>query len=451
MQNNNPGQQFLQATKAGLAFFLLLTCAIAQGQVGPPPAGATTAASQESLTLARARYDQAIEGELYNEAADASKLYISALLRDPDHDRKDWALALGRLADAQHHAGDYDAAIENYVLAIEVIESATNRLDPLLIEPMLGLSRILTDSGNYRVAVTSYKRLLHVLQVNQGLHTLEQGQAVNELSEVYFRLGDYQRANALQHSYVSIYNSNFPGDNLQQLPALYSRADMQYKTGHMIDAQLSYRRIISMIERTDGRQSLYLLPAIYRISDLLQHNRIKDGIDGSYVARRYLRRAVYIAEKRDGASNLERADSRIAMGDYLSLQTGDRRAAMRNYVSAWQQLNVDDTLAEECDARFGLPTLLNELPSHTTPAMRKLLLLSQVDLADLPGRLIVRYDVDTEGRTRNIELIEGDPLGYWDSIIVDHVDGFIFRPALIAGEPVESANRLYEVRYSHQD
>ena len=78
-------------------------------------------------------------------------------------------------------------------------------------------------------------------------------------------------------------------------------------------------------------------------------------------------------------------------------------------------------------------------------------MLSQVEFADLPGRLIVRYDVDTEGRTRNIELIEGDPLGYWDSIIVDHVDGFIFRPAVIAGEPVESVNRLYEVRYSHQE
>jgi hypothetical protein len=451
MQNDNPGQESMRGATAGFAVLLLLAGAIAQGQIGPPASGANTVSSQESLTLARTRYDQAIRAELHNEAADASKLYINALLQDPNHDPKEWGLALGRLGEAQRYAGEFDAAIENYNLAVDVIESETNRLDPLLIEPLLGLSRTLEDSGNYRVAIASYQRLLHVQQVNQGLHSLEQGKALNELSEVYFRLGNFQRANALQHSYVSIYNNNFPGDNLLQLPALYSRADMQYKTGHMIDAQLSYRRIIAMIERADGRQSLYLLPAIYRINDLLQNNRIKDGIDGSYVARRYLRRAVYIAEKRDGASNLERADSRIAMGDYLSVRTDDRRAALRNYVVAWQQLNVDDTLSEECDARFGKPTLLNDLPAHTTPAMRRLMMLSQTALDDLPGRLAVRYDVDAEGRTRNIELIEGDPLGYWDSIVVDHVDGFIFRPAVIAGEPVESVNRLYEVRYSHQE
>ena len=104
MQNNNPGQQSIQASTRGLAFALLLTCAIAQGQVGPPPAGATTATSQESLTLARARYDLAIEGELYNEAADASKLYISALLQEPDFDRKEWGMALSRLGQAQHYA-----------------------------------------------------------------------------------------------------------------------------------------------------------------------------------------------------------------------------------------------------------------------------------------------------------------------------------------------------------
>jgi len=451
MQYNNSVTKINHMTAAGLGFALLLAGAIAQGQIGPPASVAHTASSQESLTLARTRYDQAVKAELYNEAADASKLYINALLQDPNHDPKEWGQALGRLGEAQRYTGEFDAAIENYMHAIEVIEFETNRLDPLLIEPLLGLSRVLEDSGNYRVAIVSYQRLLHVQQVNQGLHALEQGKALNELSEVYFRLGNFQRANAIQQSYLSLYNSNFPGDNLQQLPALYSRADMQYKTGHMIDAQLSYRRIISMIERADGPQSLHLLTAIYRLTELLQNNRIMDGIDGSYVARRYLRRAVYIAEKQDGASNLERADSRIAMGDYLSVRTGDRRAAMRNYVSAWQQLNVDDTLRAECDARFGDPTLLNEFPAYSTPAMRKLIMLSQVGADDLSGRLIVRYDVDVEGRTQNIELIEGDPSGYWNPIVVDHVDRFIFRPALIDGEPVESSTQFYEIKYSLQN
>jgi hypothetical protein len=70
---------------------------------------------------------------------------------------------------------------------------------------------------------------------------------------------------------------------------------------------------------------------------------------------------------------------------------------------------------------------------------------------DAFGRLIVRYDVDSNGRTFNIELIEGDPTGNWDPIVVDHVDRFIFRPAFKDGEPAEFSNRLYEIKYTLED
>ena len=427
---------------------MLLAYSAVYSQASPPAAAEL---APETLALARERYDQAIDSELYTEAVDAATLYIGELLRDPNHERLEWGRALQRLGHAQHLSGDYDAAIENYMLSIEVIESETNRLDPLLVAPLLGLSRTLKDAEDHQMAVAAYKRLLHVQQVNHGLHTLELGDALNELSEIYFRLGDNQRANALQQSYVSVYNSNYPGDSLQKLPALYSHADMLYKTGHLIDAQLSYRRIIWMIERADGLQSLYLLPAIFRLSELLQNNIIKDGINGPIVARRYLRRAAYIAEKRDDATNLDRADSYIAMGDFLSVRTGDRRAAMQNYRSAWQELNADDSLVDERHARFGLPTLLNDLPQYSTPAMRRLMTKSHIENDTAFGRLIVRYDVNSDGRTVNIELIEDDPNGSWNSIVVDHVAQFIFRPAFKDGEPAEFSNHLYEIKYTLED
>jgi len=449
MHNNKRRHYFLHATSAGIALAtMLLTYSAVYSQASPP---AAAEANPEALALARMRYDEAIDSALYTEAADAAKLYIGELLRNPDHERLEWGHALDRLGHAQHLSGDYDAAIENYLLSVDVIESETNRLDQLLIDPLLGLSRTLENSGNNQLAIESYERLLHVQKVNLGLHTLELGEGLNELSEVYFRLGNSQRAIALQQSNVSIYNSNFPGDDLQKLPALYSHADMLYKTGHLIDAQLSYRRIIWMIERADGKQSLYLLPAIFRLSELLQNNIIKDGINGPIVARRYLRRAAYIVEKRDDATNLDRADSYIAMGDYLSVRTGNRRAAMQNYRSAWQELNADDSLVDERHARFGRPTLLNDLPQYSTPAMRRLMTKSHIENDTAFGRLIVRYDVNSDGRTLNIELIEDDPNGSWNSIVVDHVAQFIFRPAFKDGEPAGFSNRLYKIKYSLED
>ena len=452
------GHQYITRVVAGIALATLASLAAAQTdphEVNELSVDTTSAevdnSDKEALALSLVQYQQAIAGELYNEAADAGKVYISTLLKDPNHDRNEWSHALSRLGHAQHQSGQIDAAIENYALAVEVIESESDRLDNRLAYPLHGLSRALVDAGDYRAAIPFYKRLLHIQQVNNGLHTLEQAQSVSELSEIYYRLGDFQRANALQHSYVSIYTQNFPGDDIRKLPALYSQANMYARTYRLIDSQKSYHRLIAMIEREDGAKSLYLLSAIYQFADLLQNNHINDGDDGIYRARRFLRRAVYIAENHEDATNLDRADAYIAMGDYLSLETFDKRAAMRQYVAAWEQLSADPALAVERELRFGNPTVLNAMPPHSATSMRKLLMLSIVNDNELVGRLAVQYSIGPDGRTRDLQVLEGDPTGYWDPVVINHIDRLIFRPGIVDGEPSEYANNVYEIRYSIRD
>jgi Tetratricopeptide repeat len=462
------GHQYLRRIVAGIALATLASLAAAQ--TGPPTVGLPTVnersvettivdttsaevndSGKEALALSLLQYQQAIAGKLYDEAADAGKVYISTLLKDPDHDPKEWSHALSRLGHAQQQSGQIDAAVENYTLAVEVIELESDRLDNRLAYPLQGLSRALADAGDYRAAVSSYKRLLHIQQVNNGLHTLKQAKTVSELSELYYRLGDFRRANALQQSYVSIYSQNYPGDNLQKLPALYSQANMYARTDHLIDSQRSFHKLIAMIEREDGAKSLYLLSAIYQFADLLQNNHINDGDDGIYRARRFLRRAVYIAENHEDATNLDRADAYIAMGDFLSLETFDRRAAMRHYVAAWEQLSADPTLAAEREIRFGNPTVLNAMPPHSATSMRKLLMLSVMSDNELLGRLAVQYSIGPDGRTRDFQVLEGDPTGYWDPVVINHIDSLIFRPGIVDGEPSEYANNVYEIQYSIRD
>ena len=65
MQNNNPGRRSLHATVTRVALVMLLAFTNVQGQAGPPVAAVH--ADQESLAYALARYDQAIDGGLYNE------------------------------------------------------------------------------------------------------------------------------------------------------------------------------------------------------------------------------------------------------------------------------------------------------------------------------------------------------------------------------------------------
>lgn len=413
------------------------------------------AQTSDGSNLSRQQYDQqytqAIDGELYQEAADLTKSYLNDLLKSPDPDAQEWGQALGRLGYAQHHAGNFSAAIENYQLAVEVLEADENRLHSSLADPLLGLSRAQTAAGQFRDAVVTYNRVLHVQQVNNGPHTMAQAEAVNELSNVFYYLGNTERANALQQAYVSIYQQNYPDDYIAQLPAQLSRARMLKQTGQMFDSQNAYRRVISGIEGADSSKSLYLLPTIYELADVYQQNRVVDGADGSKKARRFLRRAIHIAEENEDATPLDLADAHIAYGDYLMVQTVDRRAALRQYMKAWDLLSADPELSDAVTERFAEPLLLNAIPSQSTAAMRKLMLLAEHDPDEAAARLAVRYDIGPDGRPREVQIVEGDPTGYWDSIVVNHVDNFVFRPGIVDGEATEFNNHLYEIRFSPED
>ena len=447
MLDNETGHRILISVAAGAATISLLA--------GPPlladeasPDAAADSRGIGTLEAADDRYRQAMAAELYSEAADAGKLYIGELLKDPDFDRLEWSRALTQLANAQSRDQQFDAAIENYLLSIETLETATNGLHESLIGPLASLGPAYFETGDYGNAARTFKRTVHLQRVNEGLNSLALGRTLDALAETHFRLDDHARAHAYEQAYVSVYTQNFPGHDVRRLPALYSQAQMYRRTSRDFDAQSSYLRIISLIEHAEGSRSLHLLRAIYETADLMQVDTVLDGMDSNYRARRYLRRAIHIAEHNEDATPVHVADAHIKMGDFLATNTADRRAALRHYDKAWSQLSADENLIAARDQRFAEPTLLNEYPRTTVPDMRKLLLMSVDANSTFDPRLLVRYDVDEIGETRNIELVEPDPTGRWDYIVIKHVGKFVFRPAFVDGEPTETPDQTYEIRYS---
>ena len=189
------------------------------------------------------------------------------------------------------------------------------------------------------------------------------------------------------------------------------------------------------------------------MSDLVANNQIMDGYDGGHMARRYLQRAVHIAEKGEHVSTLQRADAHIAMGDYFAMQTLDRAAALRRYRVAWQVLAADASLDAELDERFGAPNLLTDVPRNAAPVMRNLITRLATHGAQPDARVTVRFDVDSRGTPRNIEIVEGDPTGYWNTLVIDHVSKFIYRPKFEDGEAREQRQLRWSIEYfvSNQD
>lgn len=413
--------------------------------------GTPAAAATDRINDVRANYENLLADGQFEEAAAAAKLLISLLLQDPDHDRLVYAGALTNLASAQQEAELFDAALENYELAIEVIIEERDRLSSELVTPMLGLSRTYFAAGRYVEAVKHFKQSLHVHQVNSGLYGEEKAMIVAELSEAYFELGDNKRANAMQESYVNIVGHDHPGDDLTRLPSLYSRANMLTRTGSTFRALEAYRRLIAMIQRAEGSQSLNLVPAFAAISKLLVEHDIADGDDGIAKARRYMRRAVDIIEKNDEADTELRASVYVMMGDFLSLQSANRISVIRSYQRGWQEFSKDERLLAQRDTLFTGPTLLNHVPVRTPPAMHDLLQNASDASVNKNGLIIVRYDVNQYGRPENVRVVEAVPPDTYDYMVRTHVRNFAFRPHFVDGNPVESPDRLFEIRFSYYE
>lgn len=398
-----------------------------------------------------ARYGEAMRASLYDEAAAAADAYIRSLLNDPNHSRRDWAAALARLGDAQRLAGNYESAIGNYELSLDTLNDVTDRLDVSLIAPMEGAAEAMIATRQFNRAAHMLETAVHLRQVNFGPHNLDQGDTLDMLSEVYLMLGRDDLALARAQARLGVYDQHFPGDDLRKLPALFSVADHLAQAGALVDSHTSYRRIVAMIERADGTRSPELLSAFYRVAELLATNTIKDGYDGTYMARRYLQRAVYIADKNDDISALQRAQAHIAMGDFLAIHTLDRDAAMRRYRTAWQVMADDETLRLELDTRFSEPELLNEVPQPTSPIMKNLIASLEHRQPQPGAGVLVRFDVAANGLPRDIEIVDGDPTGYWDSLVIDHVSKFVFRPKFEDGEPVDYDDLHWNISYRARD
>jgi len=412
----------------------------------PPESG------DKQFEIAEASYRSLLEDGEYQEAANALKRMIAMLLAEPDPDNNAHAQLLTELALAQSQAGSYEAATENFLLAIEIIGSAQDRLSPELIPALLGLSRVYVAGGSYAQAIESYRRTLHVYQVNNGLYGEERAAIVNELSEAYFANGNYELANDMQEVVVSIVERAHPGNDITRLPSLFSRARMLNRTGSNYKAIHAYRGIIYLLEDIEGRNSLKLVSALTELSYVMADNRVIDGEDGAKKARRYLRRAVAIAEKDDSADLRTKADVYIAAGDFLSTHTPNRRDVLKRYKQGWDVLSLGDTddLAYR-DEQFCRPRLLNNTQIALPEAMAEL--LTNAAHRDWPknGHIGVRYDVTPEGRPANVRVVDSMPQGTYDYVVQQHVEGFAFRPRFVDGEAVASPDQIFEIHFALPD
>lgn len=424
---------------------------VTQGTADATGAMPTSSLAADAYTVdnAQTTFVSLYKAGEYDEATDAGKLVIKLLLEESDHTTEQWSGALAQLATAQRKNGQFDQAIQNYKAAIELLVADSDRLNARLVDPLWGLSRTYAAADRGDMALSSYQKTLHIKQINGGLHNVEQAELLLEMSDILFQRGEYSEANALQKANVNLAKHNYPGDNLRKLPAMYTRADMLVRSGENLKAQRSYREILRLVKRAEGARSLSLLPVLLELSDesLYEVSNVKFSIQHRVL--QYLRRAVRITDKNEDATDLQKADAHLAMGDFVALNVGDRTSALRSYRKAWDFLSGDAELLTERDKRFAEPRALNDVPSHLIDAFWGL--KKDPTESDKNGFVVVTYDVTKKGKIDNMQVAESSPAGYKDYAVIRHLRNIFFRPSFVARNPTATINRRYEVRYTYND
>ena len=407
--------------------------------------------SPEDALLTEFAYFKTLIEEQNYDAADASaKRIVEMAIRIHGPQSIETSKALSNLGLVQHNNGQYDAAIQNFSSAIEILEVAEDRLNWQLVNPLRGLGAAQLSNGRPDLAAESFGRAAHITHVNEGPHNIEQIEILESMAEANVRLGDMEMARDILDRIHALNVRHFEDDALGLLPSLMSRADWQHRAGYYNDERATYRRTIRIIETSSGKEDPRLVEPLVKLGETFYYYNpvAANGTSGSMGAsgETYFKRAIRIADSIEDFPWLENATTKLALADYYGYLESFSRAR-RLYKEVWDDLSTDeDRIAARRDL-MERPVLLRHEPLPSSTGGNP----SASSGATLRGTIRVDYTISTRGRIKEIRT-EASPAEFTDMQRLVHreVRGRFFRPPMIDGDPVEAANQVFVHEFSYQ-
>ena len=410
-----------------------------QAQADDTPSETVT---EEDMLREFARFRQLLADRNFDEADVSAKRVVEMTIRVFGPQSRETAKALNNLAIVQYNNRQYAAAVQNFTSAVEILEIVADRLNEELINPLRGLGAAQLGEGRPDLAINSFDRATHITHVNQGPHNIEQVEILESLAEAKVRLGDVDGAREILDQIYALNVRYFEDDALGMLPSLMSRAEWQHRAGYYNDERVTYRRTIRVIETTAGKNDPRLIEPLMRLGQSYYYydqNTDQSRTVLASTGEAYFKRAVRIAEATEDLPWLELAKAHLALADYyLSNETHNR--ARKIYLQVWAELSRDEDRIKLRRELLEQPVVIREesLPRFASGGGDRPI------AGLLSGTVQVDYTVSTRGRVRNIRT-EVKPAEFSNMLRMVHreVRRRIFRPAMIEGEPVDSAGQVF--------
>jgi len=408
--------------------------------------------TEQDLLREHTRFIRLLEEQNFDAADIAAKRVIEMSIKIYGPQSHETAKALNNLGVVQNNSQQYEAAVQNFVSAIEIIEILEDRLNSQLVNPLKGLGAAQLGAGRPDLAGEAYSRATHITHVNQGPHNIEQVEILESLAEAYVRMGELEEARDVADRIHILQVRHFSDDPLGLLPALMRRANWQHNAGYYNDERATYRRAIRIIEDSVGNEDPRLIDPLIALGKSYYYYeptpQNPPSYGGAATGETYLRRAMRIAERAEDFPWFELATTKLALADFYVYAESFNRASTI-YEEVWNDLSTDDDRIETRDDLLGQPRPVwsETLPPYRNGAAGAMRQGGEIQT----GVVTVIYDVSTRGRAR-IEEVRTDPAEFSDieKMVEREVRRRVYRPVIVNGDAVESGPQAFthEFRYS---
>ncbi|MEL7310990.1 MAG: hypothetical protein AAFN07_05745, partial [Pseudomonadota bacterium] len=286
-----------------------------------------------------------------------------------------------------------------------------------------------------------------ISHVTAGPNNLEQLDTLDSLSRTHYFLGDTRTANKIQDIIFRLQQRRFSADSDQYLDALKRRADWYTQIGNFTEAMFAYRRLERTIAKFHGRDDPRLIEPLVALAFVTpRQTQATPGFTPELAlkeARRAVHRAVRIAREQSNSDPALLPSTLVAEGDFLLFATATR-TARDSYLEAYNLTNDNPDLSDLHQQLFGEPVAV------VTQPMRSVYHLNDGGSGTkaYPNRGFVEleYDLTVSGRPDNLRIVDSEPAGLMDAIVVRNVRRFVYRPTFINGTPIRS----FGIRFRHE-
>ena len=386
---------------------------------------------------ANIEFDRLLESEDFGAAAAIGERWVELTEQEFGPESLEAGAAYVGWAEALTQAGDYTAAEENFLIAVEIFRNAEGLYSENLVRPLVGLGDSYHLDGEYLNAVSAYNEARTVSRRVLGLLNEDQIAILDRMTRTFMNMGEYLEADEHQREALLIVERNYPADAVEVLAAIYKYAAWLRDNRRFSAEREQYARAARIVREHYGDEHPLMAKPLQETGNSfrVQGAAVGQGISG-------LRQALELLEEAEERDAYALAEVLRDIGDW---QTAFAKVnpSSEEYRRSWALLgelpNADEIRA---DWYGGIDYVFREI-------------LSQRGLSADPnaqaGFVLVRFDLDPTGQTRNVQVLESKPVGFKDEAVTRHVRLSRFRPHMEDGVPVVARNLALQITFRYLD